>query len=342
MVHGRSEKSFWPKCSAITSGPNGSTATPFARRSFGLKEARLSWYSLVRPFDQIALLRPRMAELETIVTRLANLVARADGRLGAREATLIKSIQDDLHSQLQSVPMDQAERHTTVGVLGAEAIASLRNAAEQVREASRKSLTERPAGERADSDAEAAGGAACGGLAAGAGRAEGRLEHQDEQATPGRNQGPRRPLRKPSPNSTALSAFRESKTNSARLSISSECSTPPHAELPETDVSLHMVFSGNPGTGKTTVARLVSQDLSGNGHPQEGTSCRDRSLRPGRRICRANRARRRISEVDEALDGVLFVDEAYSLVAAQGDDAFGREAIQTLLKRIEDSRIGWW
>lgn len=109
------------------------------------------------------------------------------------------------------------------------------------------------------------------------------------------------------------------------------------AGLPVNAHALHMTFSGNPGTGKTTVARIVAHILRGLGILKRGHLVEtDRSgliaEYAGQTATKCNK------KIDEALDGVLFIDEAYSLVDESGDDAFGREAIQTLLKRMEDNR----
>ena len=72
---------------------------------------KLNWYSLVRPFDQIVPLRERIGTLETIVMRLANIVARADGQLHEKEAAAIKSIQAELRRHLRPVPIDEPNQH---------------------------------------------------------------------------------------------------------------------------------------------------------------------------------------------------------------------------------------
>jgi hypothetical protein len=109
------------------------------------------------------------------------------------------------------------------------------------------------------------------------------------------------------------------------------------AGMPSTQLSLHMVFSGNPGTGKTTVARILGDIFGAIGILSKGHLIEtDRSGLvaefAGQTGPKTNK------KIDEALDGVLFVDEAYSLVAESGDDPYGQEAVQTLLKRMEDDR----
>jgi hypothetical protein len=106
--------------------------------------------------------------------------------------------------------------------------------------------------------------------------------------------------------------------------------------LPVLDHSHHLVFTGNPGTGKTTVARLLAQlyrtlGVVARGHLVES----DRAALVAGFV--GQTAGRVVAAFDRADEGVLLVDEAYSL-ARGGENDFGREAIDTLVKLVEDRR----
>lgn len=107
--------------------------------------------------------------------------------------------------------------------------------------------------------------------------------------------------------------------------------------LPNAPISIHAVFYGPPGTGKTTIARLLGRvykclGLLKKGHIIETDRAGLVAGYVGQTAIQVNKI------VEEAKDGVLFIDEAYALKPETGGNDFGQEAIDTILKRMEDYR----
>jgi hypothetical protein len=261
----------------------------------------------MRPFDRIVPLRDRVGTLETLVMRLANLVARADGKLNEREADIIKSIQAELHLHLRAVPIDEPTQHEEPNAASGQAIESLKKEADDIHAAARPSV--------AGTLCVPSAGSQCHGTRSVPATLDDALAELDGLI--------------------GLEGVKhEVRTLTNYLKLQQRRGK---AGLPDTDMSLHMVFTGNPGTGKTTVARILGKIFGAmkvlkKGHLVET----DRSGLVAEYMGQTGPKTQ--AKINEALDGVLFVDEAYSLVAQEGQDVYGGEAIQTLLKRAEDDR----
>ena len=108
-------------------------------------------------------------------------------------------------------------------------------------------------------------------------------------------------------------------------------------KLPAMDMSYHMVFTGNPGTGKTTVPRLVARIYRELGILSEGQLIEtDRSRLVAGYVGQTAINVREV--VEQAIGGVLFIDEAYALVSPDTTNDYGSEAVDTLVKMMEDHR----
>lgn len=105
------------------------------------------------------------------------------------------------------------------------------------------------------------------------------------------------------------------------------------AGLPTQNINLHLVFTGNPGTGKTTVAREIAKIYKNYGLLKKGHLVEtDRAGLVAEYV--GQTAIKTTEVIDRAMGGILFVDEAYSLLG----DQFGKEAVETLLKIMEDKK----
>ena len=107
--------------------------------------------------------------------------------------------------------------------------------------------------------------------------------------------------------------------------------------LPATTISRHMVFTGNAGTGKTTVARIIASILKENEIVSKGQLIEtDRAGLVGQYIGETGQKTKKV--IESAIGGVLFIDEAYALIPKDSSKDFGQEAIAVLLKMMEDHK----
>lgn len=262
----------------------------------------LKWEALVAPFVRYEPLADSKSHVETIVMRLANLVAKCDGELLDEESVALHTLQREIDMALY--PADPQS-----------VLAPLAPTAEKGNRG-----TEKKSNTAKQSKAKQQKG--------------GKVEQPEPLSEAEREQRLSVAM-KELDELIGLDSVKErvkSYTNFLRLQGQRRA-----AGLSTMPISLHMSFVGNPGTGKTTVARIVGQILGALGTLTKGHVVEtDRS---GLVAEYAGQTAPKTNELcDSAMNGILFIDEAYSLVDASGDDAYGREAVQCLLKRMEDDR----
>jgi hypothetical protein len=257
-----------------------------------------AWDVLLGPFGRLRPFERRSARLQTAVMRQANLVAKANGQLTSEEIRQLRFIQEEMKRILDPIPLAGEVYPEAVPVTGPQALARAAPA-----------ITLPPG---------AAGGR--------------------RPTAPVKDKPPEQQFAESLAELDGLIGLRGIKQDVRGLvNFLQVQKARAQFDLPQTPISLHTVFTGNPGTGKTTVARLLGRIFGAMGLLTKGHLVEtDRSglvaEYAGQTAPKAHK------KIDEALDGVLFIDEAYSLVAEKGDDPYGTEALQVLLKRMEDDR----
>ena len=266
-----------------------------------IEQRDLKWSALLGPFERLAPLRNRVGQLETLVLRIANLVAKVDGEVQPQEVNQLEAMRCDLSRVLERVPLDEPSQHGAAHDAAKQAVQSMYGEAAEVRT-----------------------------------RCE--LKEQKGFSSKVEQKSPEQLLAEVLAELDAMIGLDSIKQEvhglTNLLKMQQERAK---LGLAQTKISLHMVFTGNPGTGKTTVARLIGRILGAMGILAKGHLIEtDRSGLVASYV--GQTAPLTNKRVDESLDGVLFIDEAYSLVPEKGDDPYGAEAVQILLKRMEDNR----
>lgn len=279
----------------------------------------LQWSDLLRPFAEIPSIRDRAGTVQSLAIRQAKLIAAVDGQTDPGDVRVIEQLMATFDNIAGHAPENIASAQDTD--MARDAITWLRGEAKRLRDGASVTEAEKP------TPMPSPGGVA---------NAAPPKPKTDEQIEDDRSPAERLADAKAKLDQlVGLDAIKDQiQTLTNFLAMQQQRVD---AGLPTTKPSLHMAFVGNPGTGKTTVARIVA-DIYGalgvlsKGHLVETDRSGLVAEYAGQTGPKTN------AKIDESLDGVLFIDEAYTLIDENGQDQYGREAIQTLLKRMEDQR----